>query len=83
MSAVRSSIVRAAIKAGRRTTPSIARQAVRAFTTTPQANDYEAIHEKEIPATKFQPGTFDQSITHSLYLFLRPISPSISLCVCV
>lgn len=57
MSAIRSSFIRAAAKAGRRTTPSIiSRQAVRAFTTTPQANDYEAIHEKEIPATKFQPG---------------------------
>lgn len=63
MSAIRSSFIRAAAKAGRRTTPSIiSRQAVRAFTTTPQANDYEAIHEKEIPATKFQPGKFQSSL---------------------
>ncbi|KAF7891752.1 hypothetical protein EAF00_008054 [Botryotinia globosa] len=64
MSAIRSSFIRAAAKAGRRTTPSIiSRQAVRAFTTTPQANDYEAIHEKEIPATKFQPGSGAERVT--------------------
>lgn len=60
---MRSTFVRAVTKAGRRTAPSIiARSAVRAFTTTPSANDYEQISEKEIPATKFQPGMLHQFI---------------------
>lgn len=63
MSAMRSTFIRAVTKAGRRTAPSIiARSAVRAFTTTPSANDYEQISEKEIPATKFQPGMLHQFI---------------------
>jgi hypothetical protein len=63
MSAVRTSFMRAANLASRRTAPTIGKHAIRAFTTTPKANDYEVISEKEIPATQYKPGSGAQRVT--------------------
>ncbi|ESZ95643.1 putative D-arabinitol 2-dehydrogenase [Sclerotinia borealis F-4128] len=52
MFAIRSSsFLRAAAKAGSRTSTIIAREAIRAFMTTPQVKDYEVIAEKEVHAS--------------------------------